>query len=114
MKKNDEFEINITDIGTDGEGIGKYDGMTFFIKGGLPGDRILAGATKLKKTYGYARLVKVIKQGQKEGSVVDGNAVYLSDLYWGIVYLNSLKLLYMENHKLVTKDTLNRLLLKDK
>ena len=61
MKKNDEFEINITDIGTDGEGIGKYDGMTFFIKGGLPGDRILAGATKLKKTYGYARLVKVIK-----------------------------------------------------
>ena len=61
MKKNDEFEIYITDIGNDGEGIGKYEGMTFFIKGGLPGDRILVGATKLKKTYGYARLVKVIK-----------------------------------------------------
>ena len=62
----------------------------------------------------YKELAKIIKQGQKEGSVVDGNAVYLSDLYWGIVYLNSLKLLYMENHNLVTKDTLNRLLLKDK
>lgn len=62
----------------------------------------------------YFHLAKIIKQGQKEGSVVEGNAVYLSDLYWGIVYLNSLKLLYMENHKLVTKDTLNRLLLKDK
>ena len=62
----------------------------------------------------YKLLAKIIKQGQKEGSVVEGNAVYLSDLYWGIVYLNSLKLLYMENHKLVTKDTLNRLLLKDK
>ena len=61
MKKNDEFEIDITDIGNDGEGIGKYEGMTFFIKGGVPGDRVLAGATKLKKTYGYARLVKVIK-----------------------------------------------------
>ena len=61
MKKNDEFEIEITDIGTEGEGIGKHEGMTFFIKGGVPGDRILAGATKLKKTYGYARLVKVIK-----------------------------------------------------
>ena len=60
MKKNDEFEIDITDIGNDGEGIGKYEGMTFFVKGGLPGDRILAGATKLKKTYGYARLVKVL------------------------------------------------------
>ena len=40
----------------------------------------------------YKELAKIIKQGQKEGSVVDGNAVYLSDLYWGIVYLNSLKL----------------------
>ncbi|MCR5206799.1 MAG: 23S rRNA (uracil(1939)-C(5))-methyltransferase RlmD [Lachnospiraceae bacterium] len=60
MKKNDEFEIEITDIGNDGEGIGKHEGMTFFVKGGLPGDRILAGATKLKKTYGYARLVKVL------------------------------------------------------
>jgi len=60
MKKNDEFELDITDIGNDGEGIGKYEGMTFFVKGGIPGDRILAGAMKLKKTYGYARLVKVI------------------------------------------------------
>ena len=60
MKKNDEFEIDITDIGTEGEGIGKHEGMTFFIKGGVPGDRVLAGVTKLKKTYGYARLVKVI------------------------------------------------------
>ena len=39
MKKNDEFEIDITDIGNEGEGIGKYEGMTFFIKGGVPGDR---------------------------------------------------------------------------
>ena len=61
MKKNDEFELDITDIGSDGEGIGKYEGMIFFVKGGLPGDRILAGAMKMKKTYGYARLVKVIK-----------------------------------------------------
>ena len=62
----------------------------------------------------YKELAKIIRQGQKEGSVVEGNAIYLSDLYWGIVYLNALKLLYMENHKLVTKETLNRLLLKDK
>ena len=28
MKKNDIFELEITDMGTDGEGIGHYDGMT--------------------------------------------------------------------------------------
>ena len=27
MKKNDEFEIDITDIGTEGEGIGKMRGL---------------------------------------------------------------------------------------
>ena len=32
----------------------------------------------------YKELAKIIKQGQKEGSIVEGNAVYLSDLYWGI------------------------------
>ena len=35
----------------------------------------------------YKELAKIIKQGQKEGSVVEGNAVYLSDLYWGISIL---------------------------
>ena len=32
MKKNDLFSLKITDMGVDGEGIGKYDGMTFFVK----------------------------------------------------------------------------------
>ncbi len=75
---------------------------------------LLEKEDKIYSSEMYKELAKIIKQGQKEGSVVEGNAVYLSDLYCGIVYLNSLKLLYMENHKLVTKDTLNRLLLKDK
>ena len=61
INKNDEFELLITDIGNDGEGIGRYDGMAFFVKGAVIGDRILAGATKLKKTYGYARVVRVLQ-----------------------------------------------------
>ncbi|MBO7354526.1 MAG: TRAM domain-containing protein, partial [Lachnospiraceae bacterium] len=60
MKKNDEFELVITDLGSEGEGIGRFDGMPFFIKGAIPGDTVLAGVTKLKKTYGYARIVKIL------------------------------------------------------
>ena len=33
MKKNDIFELEITDMGTDGEGIGHYDGIDLFRKG---------------------------------------------------------------------------------
>ncbi len=59
MKKNDIFPLTITDMGTAGEGIGHYEGMTFFVPGAAAGDTILAGATKLKKKYGYARVVEI-------------------------------------------------------
>ena len=60
MNKNDVFELNITDMGVDGEGIGHYDGMTFFVKDALIGDVIKARAMKLKKNYGYARVEEII------------------------------------------------------
>ena len=59
MNKNDLFELTITDMGTDGEGIGHYDGMTFFVKDALIGDVITARALKLKKNYGYARVEEI-------------------------------------------------------
>ncbi len=60
MQKNDLFELTITDIGVDGEGIGKYEGMTFFVKDACIGDVIYARVTKLKKNYGYARVEEVL------------------------------------------------------
>lgn len=60
MKKNDLFDLEITDMGVDGEGIGRFDGMTFFVKDALIGDVIRARVTKLKKNYGYARVEEVI------------------------------------------------------
>ncbi|MGN0483242.1 MAG: 23S rRNA (uracil(1939)-C(5))-methyltransferase RlmD, partial [Lachnospiraceae bacterium] len=60
MQKNQEFELTIEDLGVDGEGIGKYDGMTFFVKDALIGDVIRAKVIKLKKTYGYARMLEII------------------------------------------------------
>ena len=46
MKKNDSIELKIEDMGVDGEGIGKYEGMTFFVKDAVIGDTIRAGITK--------------------------------------------------------------------
>jgi len=58
----------------------------------------------------YKELAKIIRQGQKEGSVVKGDALYLADLYWGTVYLYALKRLFLEEFKMVTWETLSRLL----
>ena len=60
MKKNDIITVYIEDIGVDGEGIGKAEGMTFFIKDALPQDVVTAVVMKLKKTYGYARLLEIL------------------------------------------------------
>ena len=47
-------------MGVDGEGIGKYEGMTFFVKDAVLGDEIEARITKMKKNYGYARVEKIL------------------------------------------------------
>ena len=54
INKNDLFTITIEDMGAEGEGIGKLDGFTWFIKDALIGDVVKAKAIKLKKNYGYA------------------------------------------------------------
>ena len=60
FKKNDFVEITIEDIGSNGEGIGKVDGFTLFIKDAVIGDKVRAKIIKNKKHYAYARLEKVI------------------------------------------------------
>ena len=65
MKKNDFITLEIEDIGVGGEGIGKAEGVTFFVKDAIVGDVIEARITKLKKHYGYARLMKILKPSGK-------------------------------------------------
>ena len=59
-KKNDIATVTIEDIGSDGEGIGKVDGFTLFVKDAVIGDTVEAKIMKAKKNYAYARLEKVI------------------------------------------------------
>ncbi len=59
FKKNDVFTVRIEDISEDGAGIGKTDGYTWFIKDTVIGDLVEAGVMKMKKTYGFARLIQV-------------------------------------------------------
>ena len=64
MNKNDIITLKIEDMGIDGEGIGKIDSMTFFVKDAVIGDEIEARITKLKKNYGYARVEQILKSSE--------------------------------------------------
>ena len=60
IKKNDQFDIFIEDMTEEGEGVGKVDGFTLFVKGAVIGDQARVKVMKTKKTYGYARLMEVL------------------------------------------------------
>lgn len=60
MQKNQTVITEITDIGVNGEGIGKVDGYTLFIKDAVIGDQVEVKVTKTRKNYGYARLMKIL------------------------------------------------------
>ena len=61
FRKNDLVTLEIEDCGIDGEGIGKADGFTVFVKDAVIGDKVTAKIIKAKKNYGYGRLMEVLK-----------------------------------------------------
>lgn len=60
-QKNDIVTLEILDCGADGEGIGKVDGFTVFVKDAVIGDTVRAKLMKVKKHYGYGRLLEVLQ-----------------------------------------------------
>ncbi len=61
----------------------------------------------------YQLTEKMIKQGQKEGNVVEGFPMKLADYYWGVVYLYALKRLFTTRYEMISEEDLSRILLKD-
>ena len=63
--KNQILTVSIDDIGSNGEGIGRYEGYTLFVKDAVCGDTVSARLTKIKKNYAYARCEKIITPSPK-------------------------------------------------
>ncbi|MPW26349.1 23S rRNA (uracil(1939)-C(5))-methyltransferase RlmD [Alkalibaculum sp. M08DMB] len=63
-KKGEIVTLNIEDISSKGEGIGKYNGYTIFVEGVLPDEKIRAKITKVKSNYAIGSLDKIIEQSK--------------------------------------------------
>ena len=59
--KNEIYTMEITGIGTNGEGVGRIDGYTLFVDGAMTGDYIEVKIIKTKKNYGFGRLVSILE-----------------------------------------------------
>lgn len=62
VKKNEIYNITISDLGTQGEGIGKIDGYAMFIKNTLPGETVKTLVVKANKNYGYGKAIEIINE----------------------------------------------------
>ncbi len=60
FQKNDIVTVTIEDMGNEGEGIGRVEGYTLFVKDAVAGDTVEAKILKPKKNYAYARLEKLL------------------------------------------------------
>ena len=60
FRKNQEFTLTIEDLSEDGAGVGRLDGYIWFVKDAVIGDVVRARAMKMKKNYGFARLMEVL------------------------------------------------------
>ncbi len=62
LKKGQIVELDIEKLAFGGRGIGKFDGLTVFVAGTMPGDKVEASFTKIKKNFAEAKLEKIVKE----------------------------------------------------
>lgn len=64
MEKGQVCEVKIIDMSTEGQGIGRVDGMAVFVAGTITGDTALVEITKVKKNYGFAKLIEIKEESE--------------------------------------------------
>ncbi len=61
MEKGQILEVLIEDMGSEGEGIGRWEGMAVFVPGAVTGDMAEVQIVKVKKRYAMARCIEIKK-----------------------------------------------------
>jgi 23S rRNA (uracil1939-C5)-methyltransferase len=59
--KGQEIDLRIDSLAYGGNGVGRVDGFVVFVRGGLPGDRVLARITKTKRGFAEAVAESVVE-----------------------------------------------------
>lgn len=60
MNKNDLITLEITDISSEGNGVGRYEGMAVFVPFTAPGDRIDCRVAKVQKSFAFGIMDKLL------------------------------------------------------
>jgi 23S rRNA (uracil1939-C5)-methyltransferase len=63
VKRGDELELDVGSLAYGGNGVARHDGFVVFVRRGLPGDRVRARVTKVKRGFAEAVAEDVLRPG---------------------------------------------------
>lgn len=75
-------EINIVDLAFDGKSVGHLDGKVCFLKGGLPGEKVLAEITSEKRRFNNGIVRDIINKSDKRINAVCSHFGHCGGCTW--------------------------------
>ena len=63
VTKDEELELDVDSLAYGGNGVARVDGYVVFVRRGLPGDRVRARVTKVKRSHAEALATEVVRAG---------------------------------------------------
>lgn len=60
IKKNDDIQLNIESMTSEGSAVAHCDGMAVFVRGAVPGDTVIAHVIKVSKKYCIATVKEIV------------------------------------------------------
>lgn len=54
-------EVDIVGLTHEGEGVGRYEGYTLFVRGAIPGDRVSVRVDSIGKSFGRAEIMEMVQ-----------------------------------------------------
>jgi 23S rRNA (uracil1939-C5)-methyltransferase len=63
VRKGEELELRIDSLAYGGSGVGRHEGFVVFVRGGLPGDTVVARITKVKRGFAEGFVSQVVDAG---------------------------------------------------
>lgn len=63
VRKGEELELRIDSLAYGGSGVGRHEGFVVFVRGGLPGDRVVTRITKVKRGFAEGFVSQLVDAG---------------------------------------------------
>ncbi|UOQ44073.1 23S rRNA (uracil(1939)-C(5))-methyltransferase RlmD [Halobacillus salinarum] len=65
VQKNETIELAFEDLTHEGNGVGKVNGYPLFVPYGLPGEKAKVKVVKVKKNFGFGKLLEVLEASEE-------------------------------------------------